>query len=85
MSEIREVERLLNTALQLDPEREVYHYLRAVIIDEYYEANGLRHSPPSLRDSIALAKSFEQNLDEIDRLLATVSIKSASLQQLILR
>lgn len=75
LNEVREVEKYLATAMQLDGETPLFKLLLAVIKGDYYEVNGLMVHPPAAETLLQEINGAQINRGEIDRLRQCVLIR----------
>lgn len=76
LPETREIERWVNTAIQLDPDSVEYKVLLALIKKDYYEANSLRVTPPSCDQIMAEIKGRKVSSLEMNRLFKCVLVRT---------
>lgn len=78
MNEVREIERFVATAAQLDSESPVFKLLLAVIKGDYYENNGLSTAPPAAESLLAEIDGAQIDRSEMERLRQCVLIRDDS-------
>ncbi len=74
LSEVRQLEMYLNTAIQLDPEAPQYRLLLAMLKRDYYEINGMKVNPPTATELLndLYGKTIDAN--EIEHLRKSVKV-----------
>jgi tetratricopeptide (TPR) repeat protein len=75
LTEVRQIEEYLNTAIQLDPTKARYFYLAAVLKYDFYLANSLRNSGPSWQECLAEASVRQPEPEETERLLSCLILR----------
>ena len=79
LSEVRLIERYVETALQLDDRPAKYYYLAAILKFEYYLSNGLICRPPSPDELFFVAEDKEYDPWEVERLLYLIPARDPEL------
>ena len=74
LSEVRQFEMYLNTAMILDSEVPQYRLLLAMLKRDYYETNGLKVPPPSAEELLSSLYGQTVDKDEIKHLMKSVRV-----------
>ena len=76
LSEVRQLETYLNTAIQLDSDASQYRYrlLLAMLKRDYYETNGMKVSPPSAAELLNDLAGKTIDYSEIEHLRKSVKV-----------
>lgn len=84
MKVVREVERLISTACELEPENGRNDALLAVVRHDYYVRNGLRIPDPNPRTLIGSALSKHLDRLEAEQIFVLLNVDDPSLKQMLL-
>jgi hypothetical protein len=79
LNDVRRIEEILETAIQLDDRPAKYYCLAAIIKADYYLANGLRSTPPSPEELISMARRRDHDPGEVERLLQAITLRDEKL------
>lgn len=74
LSEVRQLESFLNTALMLDDAIPHYKLLMAMVRRDYYELNGMKSSSPTSSELLMNVTECEVNKNEVERLQEAVKV-----------
>ena len=85
LNEVRAMEPLINTAIQLDGSRNEFKLLAAMVKRDYYEYNGLRVPPPSCAEILSEIGGKSVPAPEVARLFESVKVGDSQvyMQQII--
>ena len=79
LSEVRFIEKNVNTAIQLNSGTAKYYYLAAILTVDYYLANGLTVPGPPLQLLLELAERADHDPWEVERLLHSILLRDSQL------
>jgi len=82
-AEVKEIERHVETACQLDDRPAKYYLLLGIVKQDYYTSNGLSAPPPSSAELFELARAKRTDAWEAERLLTAVTLRDERLVSLI--
>jgi len=82
--DIKEVEKLLEAAIKLNPYKSVYYYLQAIIKHEFYHKNGFKINPP-LKEILEKIKTLEKDEKEIKQLVKRLNFSEDNIRQIFNR
>ncbi len=74
LSEARQIEANLNTAIMIDDQQPHYKILLAMLKRDYYAANGMKVPPPSYDNLLSAVNGHAVNRSEIERLTDSVKV-----------
>jgi tetratricopeptide (TPR) repeat protein len=77
LREIRHIEALINTAIQIDGSRGEFKLFSAILKRDYYERNGLRASSPSCSEILSELSGSSIAEGELMRLFESVRVKDS--------
>ena len=83
LPKVREIERCLEQAIRLHDRDSHYLYLLAAVRQDYYVANGLTHSPPSMGELLRAARRGVRDPRELNQLLECVDLPDGPLKTAI--
>ena len=74
LSEVRQLEMYLNTAIQLDTQALQYRLLLAMLKRDYYEENGMKVPPPTAAELLSDLNRQAIDRNEIEHLIKSVKV-----------
>lgn len=83
LTEIKNIEGLLNTAIQMNRDRSIYYYCWALIKYDFYLKNGLKVKPPTIEELIREARSKTYEKDEVKKMLQRIPIPDKEILNII--
>jgi hypothetical protein len=84
LSAVKFIENCLNAAIQLDSTQAHYLYLWTLIKYDYYQANGLKLSPPTIEELLTIAQQRYFNRAEIKQLFKHVLVPDSPIKRKIM-
>ena len=80
-NDVRNIEKFVNSAIELDNRQGKYDLLSIIIKYDYYQLNGLTVPRPTIQELISLLKDKILDTNEIQRLKESIPIPDSNLNQ----